>query len=313
MHYNGAQDAVRCFTCCKAVKDGVVKTTGQREASFLVNGYTNWKDATIKLGKHERSDFHKACAEALSPTVHIGDILNKQAVTEKQANRKYLLKVLSIVRFLARQGLVFCGDGHECDSNIHQLLLLRSKDLPPITKFMERKRLRYDSHDVQNEFLSIMAQQVLRQLALGLQSAIFYAIMVDETTDKANKEQVVLVFRWVDDALTAHKEFVGLYLTDSIASKALVAVIKDVLLRMNLKIEHCRGQCYDGASSMTGEKTGVAKILRDEEPRAILTHCYGHALNLAVGDCVQFNEGCLRYCCRNFQAHQKVTKERCSL
>ena len=152
---------------------------------------------------------------------------------------------------------------------------------------MERKRLRYDSHDVQNEFLSIMAQQVLRQLALGLQSAIVYAIMVDETTDKANKEQVVLVFRWVDDALTAHEEFVGLYLTDSIASKALVAVIKDVLLRMNLKIEHCRGQCYDGASSMTGGKTGVAKILRDEEPRAILTHCYGHALNLAVGDCVK--------------------------
>ena len=96
MHYNGAQDAVRCFTCCKAVKDGVVKTTGQREASFLVNGYTNWKDATIKFGKHEHSDFHKTCAEALTSTVHIGDILNKQAVTEKQANREYLLKVLSI-------------------------------------------------------------------------------------------------------------------------------------------------------------------------------------------------------------------------
>ena len=132
-----------------------------------------------------------------------------------------------------------------------------------------------------------MAQQVLRQLAASLQSAMFYALMVDETTDKANREQDVLVFRWVDDALTAHKTFVGLYLTDSITSKALVALIKDVLLRMNLKIKHCRGQCYDGASSMTGAKSGVAKILRDEEPRAIFTHCYGHALNLAVGDCVK--------------------------
>ena len=85
---------------------------------------------------------------------------------------------------------------------------------------MERKRLRYDSHDVHNEFLSIMAKQVLRQLATSLQSAISFALMVDETTDKANREQVVLVFRWVDDALTAHEKFVGLYLTDSMASVA---------------------------------------------------------------------------------------------
>ena len=287
LHYDVAQDAVRCFTCCKAVKDGRAKITGQAEGSFLVNGFTNWKDATTKFAKHESSDFHKACAEALSSTVDIGDMLNKQAVTEKQANREYLLKVLSTVRFLARQGLALRGDGDECDSNMHQLLLLRGEDFPSMTRFMERKQLKYTSHEVQNEFLSIMALQVLRQVAASLQSTVFYAVMVDETTDKANNEQVVLVFRWVDDALVAHEEFVGLYLTHSITSEALVAVIKDTLLRMNLKIEHCRGQCYDGASSMSGAKKGVAKKLRDEEPRAIYTHCYGHALNLAIGDCVK--------------------------
>ena len=194
---------------------------------------------------------------------------------------------MSTVRFLARQGLALRGDGDESDSTIHQLLLLRGEDFAPMTKFLERKQLKYTSHEVHNEFLSIMALQVLRQVAASLQSAVFYALMVDEMTDKANEEQVVLVFRWVDNDLVAHEEFVGLYLTDSITSKALVAVIKDTLLRMNLKIEHCRGQCYDGASSMSGAKKGVAKLLSDEEPRAIFTHCYGHALNLAVSDCVK--------------------------
>ena len=108
-----------------------------------------------------------------------------------------------------------------------------------------------------------MALQVLCEIATSLQSAVFYAMMVEETTNKANKEQVVLVFQWVDDALVACEEFVGLYLTDSIISEALVAVIKDTLLRMKLKIEHCRGQCYNGASSMSGAKKGVAKMLRD--------------------------------------------------
>ena len=218
------------------MKDGRARITGQAEGSFLVNGFTNGKDATTKFTKHESSNFHKACAEALSSTVDIGDMLNKQAVTEKQANREYLLKVLSTVLFLAQQDLAFRGDGDECDSNIHQLLFLRGEDFPSMSKFMERKQLKYSSHKVQNEFLSIMALQVLREVAASLQSAIFYAVMVDETTDKVNKEQVVLVFRWVDDALVVREEFVGLYLTDSITSKALVAVIKDTLLRMNLKI-----------------------------------------------------------------------------
>lgn len=38
---------------------------------------------------------------------------------------------------------------------------------------------------------------------------------------------------------------------------------------------------------MAGAKKGVAKVLCEEEPRALFTHCYGHALNLAIGDCVK--------------------------
>ena len=56
---------------------------------------------------------------------------------------------------------------------------------------------------------------------------------------------------------------------------------------MNLKLKYCWGQCYDGSSNMTEVRNGVAKQLTDEEPRAIFTHCYGHALNLAVGDTVE--------------------------
>ena len=46
----------------------------------------------------------------------------------------------------------------------------------------------------------------------------------------------------------------------------------------------CRGQCYDGASTMRGPKSVVAKQLLDDEPRAVFTHCYGHSLNLAISD-----------------------------
>ncbi len=67
----------------------------------------------------------------------------------------------------------------------------------------------------------------------------------------------------------------------------LIAVIKDCLLRLNLSLNKVRGQCYDGASNMSGIRNGVAKKIRDDEPRAIYTHCYGHSLNLAVGDTIK--------------------------
>ncbi len=41
---------------------------------------------------------------------------------------------------------------------------------------------------------------------------------------------------------------------------------------------------YDGVSAMSGCRHGVAKQISDIEPKAILTHCYGHALNLAASD-----------------------------
>ena len=61
---------------------------------------------------------------------------------------------------------------------------------------------------------------------------------------------------------------------------------------MGLLLSQCRGQCYDGASNMAGCKNGVATQIQAKEKKAILTHCYGHALNLAVSDCIKQSKLC---------------------
>ena len=132
---------------------------------------------------------------------------------------------------------------------------------------------------------------VLRNVAAAVKDAKFFCIMADETMDKSNREQVVICIRWVDNNLEAHEEFMGLYQVDSIDAKTITAVILDTLLRMDLPISKCRGQCYDGCSKMTGARTGVATNIKSQEPRCLFTHCYGHALNLACSDSVK---GCKR-------------------
>ena len=185
-----------------------------------------------------------------------------------------------------QEGLPLRGDKDEKGSNFYQLLALCGEDVDGIKLFMEKKHFKYTSHEIQNEILLLMALEILRFIASNLKKSC-YCIMVDETTDAGNEEQVVLVFRWLDANLTVHEEFVGLYKTDSIDAKSLLAIIKDVLVQLGLSIENCHGQCYDGASTMSGLKSGVAKMITDEEPHAVFTHCYGHALNLAVGDTVK--------------------------
>ena len=56
---------------------------------------------------------------------------------------------------------------------------------------------------------------------------------------------------------------------------------------MNLQLNRCRGQCFDGAANMAGCKNGVATQILTVEPRAIYTHCYGHSLNLAMCDTIK--------------------------
>ena len=138
-----------------------------------------------------------------------------------------------------------------------------------------------------------MALHILRNICSDIVKNGFYTIMADECTDVSNEEQFVICICWVDNTtLIDHEDCVGLYGVDTIDSNTLMQSIEDVLLRMGLLPSQCRGQCYDGASNMAGCKNGVATQIQAKEKKAILTHCYGHALNLAVSDCIKQSKLC---------------------
>ena len=113
--------------------------------------------------------------------------------------------------------------------------------------------------------------------------------MVDETRDASNTEQLVFCLRYVDVQLLRHEEFIGLHGMESTTAQSITRIKEDILLNLLLKFEDCRGQCYDGESSMAGCNTGVATNILAKEPRALYIHCYGHALNLAVQETVKRN------------------------
>ena len=167
------------------------------DQAFISKGFHNWKDATVAFNKHEKTGCHK---DAVQMTVVLpkcykdcGEMLSSQHAKEKADNRQLLYKILTNVRYLARQGLPLRGDGTENDSNYSQLLRLRGIDDPRVFDWIKRKSSKYTSADIQNEMLMVMSHNILREVAQNLQITLFYTVMVDEATDSSNKEQVVLV------------------------------------------------------------------------------------------------------------------------
>ncbi len=100
-------------------------------------------------------------------------------------------------RFLARQAFPLRGGGDESNSNYMQLLKLRGEEDSRVFQWIKKKTDKYTSGDMQNEMTKVMALQVLQEVASSIHSASFVTLMVDETTDASNHEQVVLCIRWV--------------------------------------------------------------------------------------------------------------------
>ena len=53
---------------------------------------------------------------------------------------------------------------------------------------------------------------------------------------------------------------------------------------LNFDFSKIRGQCYDKAASMAGEKSGVKTQIIEDNEKALYIHCFNHGLNLAVMD-----------------------------
>ena len=127
--------------------------------------------------------------------------------------------------------------------------------------FIQLLKLQGRTDPRQNECIHIMALSVLRQISRSLSNGVHFCIIADEITDSSNREQLVVCLRWVDDV---QEDFLGLYQVPNIASDTIVKCLREVLIRMNLHINNCRGQCYDGASNMKGHKKGVVTQKKGE-------------------------------------------------
>lgn len=273
---------VLCFYCVKAFqleKSSLAKNT---DPAFVSAGFRNWKKAVEKFTDHTKSRSHK-----LAVTTHcqkenpIDSQLSSALAASQQKARACLMKIMSCVQFLGRQGLALRGNESE-EGNLAQLLRLRSDDDSMLFEWLNSRSHDYTSPQIQNEMLSIMANSIVRDIAseIRAQPTLQYSIIIDGTQDITGTEQESICLRYVDHNLISQEAFVGLYEVSLTTGQNLANVAKDVLLRLNLSLDGLRGQTYDGAANMSGKYAGAQAYLTQSQPLALFVHCGPHCVNL---------------------------------
>lgn len=286
IHYCPELKKILCFTCFTAKSKGLFSESTKYEEAFTKNGYGSWKHGHDGLRRHAHSQQHKEAVNKLLSSNESPIIKQLSSTTlKKQVEARTALKsIFTSIIYLARQGLALRGADSD-GGNFIELLKLRSADILELQTWLCRPKS-YTSGEIQNEILQNVAYQISLNVKDIIQRAKFYSVIVDETSDISVHEQVSISVRIVTDEFDVEEMFLGLYETSSTTGETLSKVVKDSLLRYGLSPDNLRGQCYDGASNMSGEFRGVQARILAWQPKAIYVHCFNHSLNLALQDTV---------------------------
>ncbi|XP_044869697.1 zinc finger MYM-type protein 1-like [Mauremys mutica] len=295
LEYNIKLNRAFCSVCKNCSEKKILIFSTKAEPTFISSGFQNWKHALRGFTSHEKSSCHKEAVmkyAALQSQVNVSALVSASYRKESQSARIALHNIFTSVQYLAQQGIALRGH-NDSDSNLMQLLLLRSTDSEELRQWLNRTKYKWISHEVINEIIEMMAMTALRKIVQKIKASKFYAIVMDETTDLSRKEQVRFSLRFFSsEDWEIYEEFIGFYQTDTMDAASLFKIVEDTLLRCDLPFSDCRGQCYDGASNVSGKFTGVQARVKEREPRAEFVHCAAHSLNLATQDALHNIQEC---------------------
>ena len=245
----------------------------------------------VHVGSEPCSHHNNAVAECqaiLNQPNHIENIFEVITEREKERNCLRLKTSIEAVKWLTFQSCAFRGHDETPQSknrgNFIEMIKLLAEFNPEIASVVLEnapKVCKYTSPDIQKEILGILALKVRKHIRDEIGNSKF-SILVDETCDVAKREQMAVVFRFVDKDGVLQERFFDLIYVKNTKALTLKRELSSLFSKYSFDVQNLRGQGYDGASNMKGEFNGLQALFLRECPYAYYVHCYAHRLQLAL-------------------------------
>ena len=234
---------------------------------------------------------------------------------EAEANRQALRPIVDAVLTCARQNIALRGhrdDGRlddqepqKNDGNFRSLLRLMMRHGDGVLHQHLKTSARnatYTSKTTQNLILD-SALIVVHNYIRAEVTDCFFSVLADETTDRAGREQLAIIFRYVtqeegrwcvrEDPVRVvdllHEIKKGQEQTEGevrMTGENIGEVIHKKVQELNLNgTSRMVGCGFDGAAAMASQSVGAAAVLKRANPFCDYYHCAMHALNLCVAAC----------------------------
>ena len=176
---------------------------------------------------------------------------------------------LSAVLGASRIGSSWTRDS---DSNFYQLLLLRTEDSVDLCNWLKRKTTWTSAH-IQEEIINLMGNEVVSKLVAKVHDRKYFSIIADETADVSRVEQLCICLRTTTENLDVEETVLGLYALDNCDGASIFRATTDVLLRLNIPLQNCRGATLDGASAFNSEQVALCHALSHALCQSLCSGC----------------------------------------
>ena len=250
---------------CLICKKHNIFTSG---LNHYITGAKRYKRQAIE--DHAKSANHrKGIATEMTSRV---SIFHKEHEERQRVGEDVQMKAFMAAYWLMKEEIPNC-------KSIAMLSLIEKLGLDTI-KYFDHK----NQGSLQEIFLTI-GETLYRNIVNEANSSLAYSVLVDEVTDISVKTQMVTFIQYISSAQpTVRFLDVADVLADSVSanSETLHAVLKRTLKDLDDGL--LSGIVTDGASTMTGKKSGLAARIKQEHPTVISVHCICHRLALACTD-----------------------------
>lgn len=208
--YDVEKEMVFCFPCIH-FNTGL---SGCSDTVLTVDGYNRWDkaigDKRKGLDLHASSKSHlEACQkwdQYKANPVKIADRLVPSRSQVIESNREYFDILLKAMRYIILQGLAYRHrDENDTDAinrgNFAELVQLmletndRFKQLRSLIMQQYSIHVDYTSKEIFNQIIKIMADHVRSKIAEEMRQAGMYTLMLDESKDAADHEQLAVCVR----------------------------------------------------------------------------------------------------------------------
>jgi hypothetical protein len=147
-------------------------------------------------------------------------------------------------------------------------------------------RSRFSATEMAMHISEQMTKQACQKI---VEAGVRIAVLIDESTIASNKSTLIVYLKCMPGLnVEPHFMFLQLLELDDQRAATITAKLLDCLHSNGFTDEylmtHLVAFASDGASVMTGIKSGVARLLGEKFPKVIPWHCLNHRLELAVGD-----------------------------